>query len=86
MERKDIDYVENLFKIAAAKGTKEQEKTGKTRQELEEILSEGCANLQSKVLMLEAFRVVCVGNKKIINKVISKYDELFARLKLGRDE
>ena len=83
MTKADIDYISNIISIAVAKGTPEEAKVG---GDIDEILHKGCAQIQSKIMMLEAFKSATIGNKKIIKKVIKYYDEITKELGFRVDD
>ena len=73
MERADIEHINNIVKIAAAKGTKDEPfiKDG-----IDSMLSSGVAQIQSKMIMLEAFKVESTNNKPFIKQVVKRYNKL----------
>lgn len=73
MTKADIDYISNIISIAVAKGTPEQIEPDDV---IDEILHKGCAQIQSKIMMLEAFKAAAAGNKKLIRDVIEIYDTI----------
>lgn len=76
MDKSAFDLPSNLLAIASAKGTKERKKIKKTDFEIDEILNNGCATLQAKILMLQAAKAVMAGNPKLVKKVMKLYKTL----------
>lgn len=83
---KEVKYIEDLFKLASARGTEEEEKAHVSREALDEMLNDGVLRIQAKIVMLEAYKAYSAGKPKYIKRVTRIFDKMMEKLTANNDK